>query len=85
MHAHIHECKTPQHFNKGFIKSKFLAAKIHKRKLERERRKDNSAINRSRYRAAVNHFNHLLECAKTKYSSNIVRENENNPKGLWNS
>ena len=33
----------------------------------------------------MNHFNHLLECAKTKYYSNMVRENEDNPKALWNS
>ena len=33
----------------------------------------------------MNHFNRLLECAKTKYYSNIVRENEDNPKALWNS
>ena len=33
----------------------------------------------------MNHFNHLLECAKTKYYRNMVRENEENPKGLWNS
>ena len=62
-----------------------LAAKRRKRKLEREWRKDNSAINRSRYRAAVNHFNRLVECAKTKHYSDMVRENEDNPKALWNS
>ena len=65
--------------------SEILAAKRRKRKLEREWRRDNSAINRSRYRAAVNHFNHLLKCAITKYYSNMVRENEDNPKALWNS
>ena len=81
-HAPIHECKTPQHLNKGFINSEILAPN---RKLEREWRRDNSAINHSRYRAAVNHFNHLLECAKNKYYSNMVRENEYNPKALWNS
>ena len=70
---------------KGFINSEILAAKRHKRKLEREWRRDNSAINCSRYRAAVNHFNRLLESAKTKYYSNMVRENEDNPKALWNS
>ena len=62
-----------------------MAAKRRKRKLEREWRRDNSAINRSRYRAAVNHFNRLVECAKTKYYSDMVRENEDNPKALWNS
>ena len=77
-HAPVHECKTPQHVNKGFINSEILAAKRRKRKLEREWRKDNSAINRSRYRAAVNHFNRLVECAKTKHYSDMVRENEDN-------
>ena len=84
-HAPEHECKTPQHVNKAFINSDILAAKRSKRKLEREWRKDNSAINRSRYRAAVNHFNRLVECAKTKHYSDMVRENEANPKALWNS
>ena len=31
------------------------------------------------------HFNRLLQCAKTKYYSNVVRKNEDNPKALWNS
>ena len=84
-HAPVHECKTPQHVNKGFINSEILAAKRRKRKLEREWRRDNSAINRSRYRAAVNHFNCLVECAKTKYYSDMVTKNEDNPKALWNS
>ena len=78
-HAPIHECKTPQHVNKGFINSEILSAK--RRKLKRE----DTAINRSRYRAAVNNFNCLLECVKTKYYSNMFRENEDNPKALWNS
>ena len=81
-HAPVHERKTPQHANKGFIKSEIFAAKRCKRKLEREWRRDNSAIDHSRYRTAVNHFNRLLECVKTKYYSNMVRENEDNPKTL---
>ena len=84
-YAPEHECKTPQHVKKEFIDSDILATKRRKRKLEREWRRDNSATNRSRYRAAVNHVNRLLECAKTKYYSNMVRKNENNPKALWNS
>ena len=35
-HIPVHECKTPQHVNKGFINSEILAAKRRKRKLERE-------------------------------------------------
>ena len=33
----------------------------------------------------MNHFNRLLECAKTKYYSNMVRKNKDNAKALWNS
>ena len=33
----------------------------------------------------MNPFNRLLECAKTKIYSDKVRENEDNPKALWNS
>ena len=33
----------------------------------------------------MNHFNRFLEFMKTKYYSNMVRENEDNPKALWNS
>ena len=35
-HAPVHECKTPQHVNKGFINSEILAAKRRKHILERE-------------------------------------------------
>ena len=79
-HAPVHERKTPQHVKKGFIDSKILAAKRRKCKLEREWRRDNSAINCSRYGATVKHFNCLLECAKTKYCSNTVRKNEDTPR-----
>ena len=73
-HAPIHEHKTPQHFNKVFINSKIFAAKSHKCKLKREWLRDNPDINHSRYRAAMNHFNHLFECSKTKYYSYMVRK-----------
>ena len=63
-HASVHERRTPQYANRGLINSNILAANRRKHKVEREWRRDNSAINRSRYRAAVNHFNRLLECAK---------------------
>ena len=65
--------------------SKIMAAKRLKCKLERVWRRDNSALNSSRYRTAVNHFNRLLELSKTRYYSNMVSEHENNAKALWNS
>ena len=82
-HAPIHKCKTSQYVNKGFINSEILTAKRCKRKPEREWRRDNSAINHiHRYRAAMNHFNCLLECSKTKSYSNMIRKTEYNPKAL---
>ena len=43
-HAPVHERKTPQHANKGFINSEILTAKRCKRKLEKELRRDKSAL-----------------------------------------
>ena len=56
-------------------------AKRLKRKYER---REISARNRSRYRAAINHYNFLLEKSKCNYYSNIVAENQGNPKALRN-
>ena len=61
-----------------------LKAKRLKRKYERAWRRENSASNRSRYRAAINHYNFLLEKSKCNHYSNIVAENQGNPKALWN-
>ena len=60
-----------------------LKAKRLKRKYERAWRRENSASNRSRYRAAINHYNYLLEKSKCNHYSNIVTENQGNPKALW--
>ena len=45
---------------------------------------ENSASNRSPYQAAINHYNFLLEKSKCNHYSNIVAENQGNPKALWN-
>ena len=73
-HTSIHEHKTERHVNKGLINSEILAAMRLKHKLKREWRRDNSTLNCSRCRASVNHFNRLLECAKSKCYSNMIRE-----------
>ena len=59
-----------------------LKAKRLKRKYERAWRRENSASNRSRYRAAINHYNFLLEKSKCNHYSNVVAENQGNPKAL---
>ena len=60
-----------------------LKAKRLKRKYERAWRRENSASNHSRYQAAINHYNFLLEKSKCNHYSNIVTENQGNPKTLW--
>ena len=71
-HAPVHERKTPQHVNKGFINSEILAAKRRKRKLESEWRRDNSAINCSRYRATMNYFNRSLSWNVLKPNTIVI-------------
>ena len=72
---------TPPGDKTGFMNCDILKAK---RNMRRAWRRENSASNRSRYRAAINHYNFLLEKSKCNHYSNIVAENQGNPKALWN-
>ena len=83
-HAPIMKKNIPRHSETGFINCDILKAKRLKRKYERAWRRENSASNRSQYRAAINHYNFLLEKSKCNHYSNIVAENQGNPKALWN-
>ena len=83
-HAPIMKKNIPRHAETGFMNCDILKAKRLKRKYERAWRHENSASNRSRYRAAINHYNFLLEKSKCNHYSNIVAENQGNPKALWN-
>ena len=84
-HAPTKKKNIPRHAETGFMNCDILKAKRLKRKYERAWRCENSASNRSRYRAAINHYNFLLEKSKCNHYSNIVAENQGNPKSLWNS
>ena len=83
-HAPIMKKNIPRHAETGFMNCDILKAKQIKRKYEWAWRRENSASNRSRYRAAINHYNFLLEKSKCNHYSNIVAENQGNPKALWN-
>ena len=83
-HAPIMKKNIPRHAETGFMNCDILKAKRLKRKYEWAWRHKNSASNRSRYRAAINHYNFLLEKSKCNHYSNIVTENQGNPKALWN-
>ena len=61
-----------------------LKAKRLNREYELAWHRENTASNYSRYRAAINHYNFLLEKSKCNHYSNIVVENQGNPKALWN-
>ena len=83
-HAPIMKKNILRHAETGFMNCDILKAKRLKRKYERAWRRKNSASNRSRYRAAIIHYNFLLEKSKCNHYSNIVAENQGNPKALWN-
>ena len=83
-HVPIMKKNIPRHAETGFMNYDILKAKRLKRKYERAWRRENSASNRSRYRAAINHYHFLLEKSKCNHYSNIVAENQGNPKALWN-
>ena len=83
-HAPIMKKNIQRHAETGFMNCDILKAKRLKRKYERAWHRENSASNRSRYRAAINHYNFLLEKSKCNHYSNIVAENQGNPKALWN-
>ena len=67
------------------MNSDILSAKRLKWKYECIWRKDNSAINRNRYRAVVNHYNFPLEESRRRHYSAVITENNGNPKALWNT
>ena len=77
-HAPIKKKNIPRHAKTGFMNSDILKAKRLKRKYERAWRHENSASNCSRYWAAINHYNFLLEKSKCNHYSNIVAENQGN-------
>ena len=83
-HAPMKKKNIPRHAETGFMNCDILKAKQLKRKFERAWRRENSASNCSRYRDAINHYNFLLEKSKCSHYSNIVAENQGNPKALWN-
>ena len=81
-HAPIMKKNIPRHAETGFMNCDILKAKRLKRKYEWAWRHENSASNRSQYWAAINHYNFLLKKSKCNHYSNIVGENQGNPKAL---
>ena len=73
---------APLHPDRGFVNSDILSAKRLEWKFERVWRSDNSAVNWSRYWAAVNRYNFQLELSRRRHYSTVIAENNGNPKAV---
>ena len=62
-----------------------IKAKICRRKLEKTWRKARTRFNRVRYKAQCHLCNRMMTKAKSQYFSEIISENADNPRRLWNS
>ena len=67
----------------GWLSDSYRLAKNIRRQLERIWRKDKSAYNRSRLRKQIARCNSLVNNDKASYFRNLVRENANDSKKLW--
>ena len=65
--------------------SKLLDCKRSCRQLERPWRKSRSGYDRSKYRNYRNLCNCLMTEAKSQYFSNLIDENSENPRRLWDT
>ena len=66
-----------------WLTPEFFAAKRLKRRYERIWRRTRSHTDRSKFCEQVNKCNRILNDSKSKYYTNIVQENRNDPKKLW--
>ena len=67
----------------GWLSDTYRLAKNIRRQLERIWHKDKSAYNRSRLRQQIARCNSLVNKDKASYFRNLVRENDNDSKKLW--
>ena len=81
-HAPIKKKMAALHPDKGFVNLDILSAKRLKCKCEQVWCSNNSAVNRSRYQAAVNRYNFLLELSRCRQYSTVIAENNGNLKAL---
>ena len=80
MEGKMKKKNIPRHAETGFMNCDILKAKQLKRKYERAWHRENSASNRSRYRAVIHQYNFLFEKSKCNHYSHMVAENQGSPK-----
>ena len=84
-HAPLQTKKVVEKAPTPWMTSKLLDCKRSCRQLERRWRRSRSGYNRSKYRNYRNLCNRLMTEAKSQYFSNLIDENSENPRRLWNT
>ena len=62
-----------------------MKAKTLRHNLERKWRRSRTHLDRSRYKHQCRLCNRMMTKAKSKYLADVIAENSDNPRRLWNS
>ena len=84
-HAPLQTKKIVEKAPTPWMTSKLLDCKRLCRQLERRWRRSRSGYDRSKYRNYRNLCNRLMTEAKSQYFSNLIDENSENPRRLWDT
>ena len=84
-HAPLQTKKVVEKAPTPWMTSKLLDCKRSCRHLERRWRRSRSGYDRSEYRNYRNLYNRLMTEAKSQYFSNLIDENSENPRRLWDT
>ena len=84
-HAPLQTKKVVEKAPTPWMTSKLLYCKRSCRQLERRWRRSRSGYDRSKYRNYRNLCNRLMTEAKSQYFSNLIDENSENPRRLWDT
>ncbi len=84
-HAPTRTRSFPSRPRDPWINEGILEAKREKRRLERVWRRTGLASDRKRYSTQVHHYNRLLSHSKGDWYSQMIDENKDDPRKLWNS
>ena len=68
-----------------FSLSEIMKAKTLRHNLERTWRRSRTHLDRSHYKHQCHLCNRMMTKAKSKYLADVIAENSDNPRRLWNS
>ena len=81
MSTKTHQKKPPT----PWMTSEIMKAKTLRHNLERTWRRSRTHLDRSRYKHQCHLCNRMMTKAKSKYLADVIAENSDNPRRLWNS